>query len=195
MGLDGQALPRLCRGHRHRVPRPRPPGADRGGLGAGAAGAPRLKPLLHPAAGAARADAHRALADRQGARAAAAPPREALRRAARPPARAPPSAAQVFFCNSGAEANEAAIKLARKHARTTRGVTEPVILSAKKSFHGRTLATIAATGQAKYQEPFLPMPVRAARRARAARIARARRATSTALSLCPHHPPYPSPYT
>lgn len=72
--------------------------------------------------------------------------------------RAPP---QVFFCNSGAEANEAAIKLARKHARTKHEITEPVIISAQSSFHGRTLATIAATGQFKYQEPFLPMPVRA----------------------------------
>ncbi|KAG8463345.1 hypothetical protein KFE25_004856 [Diacronema lutheri] len=65
---------------------------------------------------------------------------------------------KVFFCNSGAEANEAAIKLARKHARTKHEITEPVIISAQSSFHGRTLATIAATGQFKYQEPFLPMP-------------------------------------
>ncbi|KAJ1630417.1 acetylornithine and succinylornithine aminotransferase [Pavlovales sp. CCMP2436] len=64
---------------------------------------------------------------------------------------------KVFFCNSGAEANEAAIKLARKHARG-RGITEPFIISATSSFHGRTLATVAATGQFKYQEPFLPMP-------------------------------------
>lgn len=69
-----------------------------------------------------------------------------------------PGMDKAFFCNSGAEANEAAIKLARKHARTTRGVERPVVLSAENSFHGRTLATIAATGQAKYQEPFRPMP-------------------------------------
>lgn len=71
---------------------------------------------------------------------------------------------RVFFCNSGAEANEAAIKLARKHARTKLGITDPYIISAKSSFHGRTLATLAATGQFKYQEPFLPMPVRTRRK-------------------------------
>jgi acetylornithine/N-succinyldiaminopimelate aminotransferase len=60
---------------------------------------------------------------------------------------------KAFFCNSGAEANEAAIKCARKHAND-RGITDPVIITAKQSFHGRTLATITATGQPKYQEGF-----------------------------------------
>ncbi len=65
---------------------------------------------------------------------------------------------KVFFCNSGAEANEAAIKLARKYARM-RGYAERYgIVTALKSFHGRTLATIAATGQAKYQQGFEPLP-------------------------------------
>eukprot|EP00613_Pedinella_sp_CCMP2098_P042776 CAMPEP_0171793338 /NCGR_PEP_ID=MMETSP0991-20121206/67498_1 /TAXON_ID=483369 /ORGANISM="non described non described, Strain CCMP2098" /LENGTH=706 /DNA_ID=CAMNT_0012403585 /DNA_START=803 /DNA_END=2926 /DNA_ORIENTATION=- len=61
---------------------------------------------------------------------------------------------RVFFCNSGAEANEAAIKLARKHAHTQRGIDEPVIITCLQSFHGRTLATITATGQPKYQQGF-----------------------------------------
>lgn len=60
---------------------------------------------------------------------------------------------KAFFCNSGAEANEGAIKLARKHAHD-RGITDPVIITAKQSFHGRTLAAISATGQPKYHEGF-----------------------------------------
>lgn len=65
---------------------------------------------------------------------------------------------RVFFCNSGAEANEAAIKLVRKYAHTKLEFLEqPVILTAKASFHGRTLATITATGQPKYQQGFDPL--------------------------------------
>ncbi len=64
---------------------------------------------------------------------------------------------KAFFCNSGAEANEAAIKLARKYAHTKLGIDAPVILTAKASFHGRTLATITATGQPKYQKNFDPL--------------------------------------
>ena len=65
---------------------------------------------------------------------------------------------KVFFCNSGAEANEAAIKLVRKYAHTVLEFLEqPVILTAKASFHGRTLATITATGQPKYQQNFEPL--------------------------------------
>ena len=64
---------------------------------------------------------------------------------------------RAFFCNSGAEANEGAIKLARKYAHTVLGITDPVILSAHASFHGRTLATITATGQPKYQQGFSPL--------------------------------------
>ena len=63
----------------------------------------------------------------------------------------------VFFCNSGAEANEGAIKLARKYAHTVLGIKQPVILTAHASFHGRTLATITATGQPKYQQNFDPL--------------------------------------
>ncbi len=63
----------------------------------------------------------------------------------------------AFFCNSGAEANEAAIKLARKYAHTVLGIEAPVILTANASFHGRTLATITATGQPKYQKNFAPL--------------------------------------
>ena len=64
---------------------------------------------------------------------------------------------KVFFCNSGAEANEAAIKLVRKYAYTNFPDTQPVIITAKASFHGRTLATITATGQEKYQKGFAPL--------------------------------------
>jgi len=62
---------------------------------------------------------------------------------------------QVFFCNSGAEANEGAIKLARKWGIQHRnGAYE--IISTNNSFHGRTLATVAATGTPRYREPFGP---------------------------------------
>jgi len=64
---------------------------------------------------------------------------------------------RVFFCNSGAEANEAAIKLARKHGHSVRGIEQPLILSAQASFHGRTLAAVTATGQPKYHQGFEPM--------------------------------------
>lgn len=64
--------------------------------------------------------------------------------------------ARVFFGNSGAEANEAAIKIARLHART-RGVAEPVVVVMENAFHGRTLATLSATGSAKVQAGFEPL--------------------------------------
>jgi len=65
---------------------------------------------------------------------------------------------RVFFCNSGAEANEAAIKLARKYAKINGSADKYEIITALKSFHGRTLATLTATGQAKYQQGFEPLP-------------------------------------
>lgn len=65
---------------------------------------------------------------------------------------------KAFFCNSGAEANEAAIKLARKYARMKRGEGCYETITAWDSFHGRTLATITATGQPKYQKGFEPLP-------------------------------------
>lgn len=64
---------------------------------------------------------------------------------------------KVFFGNSGAEANEGAIKLARKYFYN-KGQERYEIITAKASFHGRTLATLAATGQDKYHKPFEPMP-------------------------------------
>ena len=68
-------------------------------------------------------------------------------------------AERVFFCNSGAEANEAAIKLVRKHASEAgRGPGEREIITFEGSFHGRTLATVTATAQPKYQEGFEPVP-------------------------------------
>lgn len=66
-------------------------------------------------------------------------------------------ASRVFFANSGAEANEGAFKLARKWGKANRNSAYEII-STKSSFHGRTLATLAATGQHKYQAPFAPMP-------------------------------------
>ncbi len=66
-------------------------------------------------------------------------------------------AQKVFFCNSGAEANEAAIKLARKFFRD-RGEGRYRIVTAYGSFHGRTMATLSATGQERYREGFGPLP-------------------------------------
>jgi predicted acetylornithine/succinylornithine family transaminase len=66
--------------------------------------------------------------------------------------------AQVFFCNSGAEANEAALKLARKYAKVNGQPERYEVITALKSFHGRTLATLAATGQPKHQQGFEPLP-------------------------------------
>lgn len=65
---------------------------------------------------------------------------------------------RVFFCNSGAEANEAAIKLARKYAKVKGNMNRYKIVSAMRGFHGRTLATLAATGQPDKQTWFAPMP-------------------------------------
>ncbi len=65
---------------------------------------------------------------------------------------------RCFFCNSGAEANEAAIKLARKRAFKNSGPEKHQIVTALKSFHGRTMATLAATGQPKYHHGFAPLP-------------------------------------
>jgi predicted acetylornithine/succinylornithine family transaminase len=62
---------------------------------------------------------------------------------------------RAFFTNSGTEANEAAIKLARRHGGDRGAHT---IISLTNSFHGRTLGSLAATGQPKYQEPFAPLP-------------------------------------
>ncbi|MCU0545570.1 MAG: aspartate aminotransferase family protein [Oscillatoriaceae cyanobacterium Prado104] len=64
---------------------------------------------------------------------------------------------RAFFCNSGAEANEGAIKLARKYAHEKLNIANPMIITAHASFHGRTLATITATGQPKYQKGFTPL--------------------------------------
>jgi predicted acetylornithine/succinylornithine family transaminase len=65
---------------------------------------------------------------------------------------------RAFFCNSGAEANEAAIKLARKRAKKALGPGSHEILVTDNSFHGRTLATVAATGNPRYQAGFEPLP-------------------------------------
>ena len=65
---------------------------------------------------------------------------------------------RVFFCNSGAEANEAAIKLARRYHATSGQPGRFEIITALNSFHGRTLATVTATGQSKYQQGFAPLP-------------------------------------
>src|SRR5699024_2192636 len=64
---------------------------------------------------------------------------------------------QVFFCNSGAEANEAAIKLAKKYAKDQGNENRTEIVTFKQSFHGRTGATMAATGQEKIHQGFTPI--------------------------------------
>jgi acetylornithine/N-succinyldiaminopimelate aminotransferase len=64
---------------------------------------------------------------------------------------------QVFFCNSGAEANEAAIKLARRYAQKIRGKDTFEVITFQQSFHGRTLATLSATAQEKIQQGFAPL--------------------------------------
>lgn len=64
---------------------------------------------------------------------------------------------RVFFCNSGAEANEAAIKLVRKYSREKHGENRFEVITALASFHGRTIGTISATGQEKVRDGFSPV--------------------------------------
>ncbi len=64
---------------------------------------------------------------------------------------------KVFFCNSGAEANEAALKLAKRYTNVFVDEKKTKIVSMKNSFHGRTIATVSATGQTKYHEGFSPL--------------------------------------
>lgn len=65
---------------------------------------------------------------------------------------------KVFFCNSGAEANECALKLARKYSFDKYGSNRNIILSLKQSFHGRTLTTLKLNGQEKFHKYFFPFP-------------------------------------
>lgn len=65
---------------------------------------------------------------------------------------------KVFFANSGAEANEAALKLARKHARDHFGAEKSEIVACVNAFHGRTLFTVSVGGQPKYSQDFAPLP-------------------------------------
>ena len=65
---------------------------------------------------------------------------------------------KAFFCNSGAEANEAAIKLARRYQQRVKNRDAFEIITFENCFHGRTLATIAASGRANLQDGFAPMP-------------------------------------
>lgn len=67
-------------------------------------------------------------------------------------------AERVFFCNSGAEANEAALKLARKYAHDHYGPHKSGIVAFNNAFHGRTLFTVTTGGQPKYSEDFAPLP-------------------------------------
>jgi predicted acetylornithine/succinylornithine family transaminase len=64
---------------------------------------------------------------------------------------------RVFFCNSGAEANEAAIKLAKKYAKDSGSADKFEIITMERSFHGRTMATVSATGQDKFRKGFDPL--------------------------------------
>jgi acetylornithine aminotransferase len=63
---------------------------------------------------------------------------------------------EVFFCNSGLEANECALKIARKYGHD-RGVAEPAVIVMENAFHGRSLATLSATGNRKVQAGFEPL--------------------------------------
>src|SRR6188768_3851954 len=67
-------------------------------------------------------------------------------------------AERAFFCNSGAEANEAALKLARRYAHDKHGAKKFRVISAQNAFHGRTLFTVTAGGQPKYASGFGPTP-------------------------------------
>ena len=64
---------------------------------------------------------------------------------------------KVFFCNSGAEANEAALKITRKHGKNLEYKAKYEVIALNNSFHGRTIATLSATGQKKYQKGFEPL--------------------------------------
>jgi len=64
---------------------------------------------------------------------------------------------KVFFCNSGAEANESALKLARRHGMQAKGIEAFEVISMKQSFHGRTTGALSLTGQEKYQTGFNPL--------------------------------------
>lgn len=64
---------------------------------------------------------------------------------------------RIFFCNSGTEANEGAVKLARRYGKLHKNGAYQVITTFR-SFHGRTLAMVAATGQVKFQQPYIPLP-------------------------------------
>lgn len=64
---------------------------------------------------------------------------------------------KAFFCNSGGEANEAGIKIARKYGKLTGNEQKNKIISFTSSFHGRTMGTVTLTGQPKYQKPFTPL--------------------------------------
>ncbi|MFW5845389.1 MAG: acetylornithine transaminase [Planctomycetota bacterium] len=65
---------------------------------------------------------------------------------------------RVYFCNSGAEANETAFKIARLWGNQVHGGSKPRIVAAEASFHGRTVGALAMTGTAAYREPFAPLP-------------------------------------
>ena len=65
---------------------------------------------------------------------------------------------KAFFCNSGAEANEAAIKICRRYSQRVKNCDAGEIITFTGAFHGRTLATVAATGQAKFADGFAPIP-------------------------------------
>ena len=126
-----QALPRLPVGDRRHVARSRQPGGGRGDLGAG-------QPSCSTSATTSPTRRR--------------PPRRSPSTSCSPTP--PDSHGRVFFANSGAEAIECAIKLARKHG----GRGRHTVVSAFGSFHGRTLAALAATGQPSKHEPFQPMP-------------------------------------
>ena len=128
---EGRRYLDFLAGHRRHVARPRAPGGRRRARRPGAHAAARVEPLPERPA---------------------APPR------GRASTRLLGGGGRVFFANSGAEANECAIKLARRHGQRNGGPDRYHIVTAYGSFHGRTLATLAATGQPQKHEPFQPLP-------------------------------------
>ncbi len=126
LGRRRQRVRRLPRRHRRQHARPRPPGAGRCRHPPAGDARPRVELLRHQAP------------DRAGRAAARAWPRPGVE-------------GRAFFCNSGAEANEAALKLTRLTGRTR-------VVAMEDAFHGRTMGSLALTSKAAYREPFEPLP-------------------------------------
>ena len=128
LGHGGQGISRFCRGPGGLQSGPLPPEGRQGHPGAGGEIDPCFELLLYRATDPTGLPSLSALLCRK-----------------------------VFFCNSGAEANEGAIKLARKYAKEKMEGDRYEIITMERSFHGRTLATLTATAQEKYHKGYAPL--------------------------------------